>query len=76
MLHEVSPCPCPYPCLESQVLVLLLVLKGQVRVLVLVLGGSVIVNIIDIRSTKMSLNSVLEVEAHVGLQSNVRSHIA
>ena len=45
MLHEVSPCPCPYPCLEGQVLVLILVLKGQVLVLVLVLEGSVLVNI-------------------------------
>jgi len=40
-LHEVSPCPCPYPCLEG--LVLVLILEGQV--LVLVLGGSVLVNI-------------------------------
>ena len=39
MLLKVSPCPCPYPCLEGQVLIL--VLKGQV----LVLGGSVLVNI-------------------------------
>jgi len=38
-LHEVSPCP--YPCLEGLVLVLILV--G--RVFVLVLGGSVLVNI-------------------------------
>jgi len=42
-LHEVSPCPCPYPCLEGMVLVLILVFGGQV--LVLVLGGSVLVNI-------------------------------
>ena len=36
-----------YPCLESQVLVLILVLKGQVLVLVLVLVGSVLVNLTD-----------------------------
>ena len=46
LLHEVSPCPCPYPCFEGQVLVLILVLKGQVLMLVLVLEGSVLVNII------------------------------
>jgi len=46
---EVSPssCPCPYPCLEGLVLVLILVLEGRVLVLVLVLGGSVLVNITD-----------------------------
>jgi len=40
-LHEVSPCP--YPCLEGLVLVLVLILGG--RVFVLVLGGSILVNI-------------------------------
>ena len=42
MLYEVSPCP--YPCLEGQILVLILdilVLKSQA----LVLGGSALVNI-------------------------------
>ena len=48
--HEVSSCPCPYPCLEGQVLflILILVLKGQVLVHVLVLEGSVLVNITGI----------------------------
>ena len=47
MLHEVSPCP--YRCLEGQVLVLILVLKDQV--LVLVLEGSILVNITGTHTT-------------------------
>ena len=41
MSHEASPCSSPYPLLEGQVLLLILVLKGQV----LVVWGSVLVNI-------------------------------
>jgi len=63
-LHEVSPCPCPYPCLEGMVLVL----EGQV--LVLVLGGSVLVNITVVWLAKfednvIGLDQVLEIHNKV-----------
>jgi len=65
-LHEVSPCPCPYSCLEGLVLVFILVLEGRVlvfilvlegRVLVLVLGGSVLVNITGVLVTMLRRHS-------------------
>jgi len=51
-LHEVSPCACPYPCLEGLVLVLVLILVLEGLVLVLVLGGSVLVNITALLGAK------------------------
>jgi len=51
-LHEVSPCPCPYPCLEGQVLVLILVLEGQV--LVLVLGVQSLLTSLDTQRCKFA----------------------
>ena len=50
MPHEVSPCPYPNPCLEDQVIFLILVLKGQV----LVLGDSVLVNITAVNQSPIS----------------------